>query len=159
MIITHQSGDESIRNRDDTPSFHCPSEPSSPVLEDAPVEAPPVDSLPDVKVSLVFRARAALYDDISSDDETAKSFDFTGELRALNKSGDSDRTSFVEQLENAFPTPAHLGYDMVFMAVSWRSLRFLPCLSNSARLLLRMSSFRTFLLLRDLTPRRASEWL
>ena len=98
MIITHQSGDESIRNRDDTPSFHCPSEPSSPVLEDAPVEAPAVDSLPDVEVPLVFRAqvideadnRAALYDDISSDDETAKSFDFTGELRALNESGASD---------------------------------------------------------------------
>ena len=42
----------------------------------------------------------------SDDDTTSKSFDFTGELQRLNESGASDRRSFVEQLENAFRTPA-----------------------------------------------------
>lgn len=38
--------------------------------------------------------------------DTKKSFDFTGELKKLNESGGSERKSFVEQLENAFKTPA-----------------------------------------------------
>ena len=42
----------------------------------------------------------------TSDEDTKKSFDFTGELRNLNESGASDHRSFVEQLENAFRTPA-----------------------------------------------------
>ncbi|PPQ74616.1 hypothetical protein CVT24_004162 [Panaeolus cyanescens] len=41
-----------------------------------------------------------------TDEDTKKSFDFTGELKKLNESGASDRRSFVEQLENAFRTPA-----------------------------------------------------
>ncbi|KAF9560634.1 hypothetical protein CPC08DRAFT_466596 [Agrocybe pediades] len=41
-----------------------------------------------------------------SENDTNKSFDFTGELQKLNSSGASDRRSFVEQLENAFRTPA-----------------------------------------------------
>ncbi|KAH9487444.1 hypothetical protein JR316_0001520 [Psilocybe cubensis] len=51
--------------------------------------------------------------DPSEDDDTKKSFDFTGELQKLNESGGSDRRSFVEQLENAFRTPAKvdLRYD------------------------------------------------
>ena len=44
----------------------------------------------------------------STEDDTKKSFDFTGELRKLNESGASDRRSFVEQLENAFRTPARV---------------------------------------------------
>ncbi|KAJ8520630.1 hypothetical protein ONZ45_g2582 [Pleurotus djamor] len=44
----------------------------------------------------------------SDDDDTKRSFDFTGELQLLNESGASDRRSFVEQLENAFRTPAKL---------------------------------------------------
>jgi serine/arginine repetitive matrix protein 2 len=47
---------------------------------------------------------------ISSEDDTKKSFDFTGELKKLNHAGVSHRRSFVEQLENAFGTPA--GVDM-----------------------------------------------
>ncbi len=49
----------------------------------------------------------------SSDEDTKKSFDFTGELQKLNESGASDRASFVEQLEMAFKTPAKvdLRYD------------------------------------------------
>jgi serine/arginine repetitive matrix protein 2 len=42
----------------------------------------------------------------ASEDDTKKSFDFTGELKKLNESGASDRRSFVEQLESAFRTPA-----------------------------------------------------
>ena len=49
----------------------------------------------------------------SSDDDTKKSFDFTGELRALNESGASERRSFVEQLENAFRTPAKFALDQL----------------------------------------------
>ncbi|KAF6758956.1 hypothetical protein DFP72DRAFT_164935 [Ephemerocybe angulata] len=47
-------------------------------------------------------------DNLTSSDEnyTKRSFDFTGELAKLNESGASDRRSFVEQLENAFKTPA-----------------------------------------------------
>ncbi|THG95127.1 hypothetical protein EW026_g6465, partial [Hermanssonia centrifuga] len=58
---------------------------------------------------------------VSSDEDTKKSFDFTGELQKLNESGGSDRLSFVEQLENAFRTPARvdLGFniesDQVFL--------------------------------------------
>ncbi|KAJ3980260.1 hypothetical protein F5890DRAFT_1557848 [Lentinula detonsa] len=42
------------------------------------------------------------------EDDTKKSFDFTGELQKLNESGGSDRASFVEQLEQAFKTPAKI---------------------------------------------------
>lgn len=45
-------------------------------------------------------------DGSASEDDTKKSFDFTGELRLLSESGGSDRRSFVEQLENAFRTPS-----------------------------------------------------
>ncbi|KAH7906866.1 hypothetical protein BJ138DRAFT_568044 [Hygrophoropsis aurantiaca] len=45
---------------------------------------------------------------MSEEDDTKKSFDFTGELQKLNESGGSDRRSFVEQLENAFRTPAKI---------------------------------------------------
>ncbi|PCH37125.1 hypothetical protein WOLCODRAFT_140718 [Wolfiporia cocos MD-104 SS10] len=49
-------------------------------------------------------------DDTSShtDNDSKKSFDFTGEMWKLLDSGDSDRQSFVEQLERAFQTPAKL---------------------------------------------------
>ncbi|KAH7884200.1 hypothetical protein F5I97DRAFT_1671717 [Phlebopus sp. FC_14] len=65
----------------------------------------------------VFRANVIDEDDhhanaeeggMSSEDDTKKSFDFTGELQKLNESGGSDRRSFVEQLENAFRTPAKI---------------------------------------------------
>ena len=46
--------------------------------------------------------------DVTSDEDTKKSFDFTGEIRMLNESGASERRSFVEQLENAFRTPARV---------------------------------------------------
>ncbi|KAG2024130.1 hypothetical protein CC2G_001714 [Coprinopsis cinerea AmutBmut pab1-1] len=47
-----------------------------------------------------------------NDNDTKRSFDFTGELAKLNESGASDRRSFVEQLESAFKTPAKLGSEL-----------------------------------------------
>ncbi|KAI5992859.1 hypothetical protein EDC04DRAFT_2984892 [Pisolithus marmoratus] len=44
----------------------------------------------------------------SSEQDTKKSFDFTGEINKLNESGASHRRSFVEQLECAFRTPAKI---------------------------------------------------
>ncbi|KAG2030786.1 hypothetical protein BDR03DRAFT_161432 [Suillus americanus] len=82
---------------------------------------PPEMPLPLPKSSVtevpVFRAKVIDEDDhhadieeagMSSEDDTKKSFDFTGELQKLNESGGSDRLSFVEQLENAFRTPAKI---------------------------------------------------
>ncbi|KAI0266456.1 hypothetical protein BC834DRAFT_129548 [Gloeopeniophorella convolvens] len=45
------------------------------------------------------------------EDDTKKSFDFTGELKRLSESAGTHRHSFVEQLENAFRTPAKYGLD------------------------------------------------
>lgn len=133
VIIAGQSDDESTRNFDDTLSFHRTSAPSSPVEpahEDLPVVALPVDTQDETEAQPIFRAQLideeanqADLDDsgnVSSDDDTNKSFDFTGELKKLNESGASDRRSFVEQLENAFRTPARidLGLDDGFLKAS-----------------------------------------
>ncbi|KZP22138.1 hypothetical protein FIBSPDRAFT_953223 [Athelia psychrophila] len=50
----------------------------------------------------------------SEEEDTKKSFDFTGELKKLNQSGASDRRSFMEQLENAFRTPAKIDLRYAF---------------------------------------------
>ncbi|KAF8429851.1 hypothetical protein L210DRAFT_3652038 [Boletus edulis BED1] len=42
------------------------------------------------------------------EDDTKRSFNFTGKLQKLNESGASDRCSFIEQLKNAFRTPAKI---------------------------------------------------
>jgi serine/arginine repetitive matrix protein 2 len=69
--------------------------------------------------------RAQLYDEdannadiegSSDDDDTKKSFDFTGELKKLNESGASDRRSFVEQLRNAFKSPARIDLKYDFLS-------------------------------------------
>jgi len=74
----------------------------------------PRDSAPEMPV---FRANVIDEDDrqaeieeaaISSEDDTKKSFDFTGEIKKLNESGAEHRHSFVEQLEHAFRTPAKI---------------------------------------------------
>jgi serine/arginine repetitive matrix protein 2 len=52
--------------------------------------------------------------DVTSDEDTKKSFDFTGEIRMLNESGASGRQSFVEQLESAFKTPARIDLRYTF---------------------------------------------
>ncbi|KAH0838886.1 hypothetical protein J3R83DRAFT_7313 [Lanmaoa asiatica] len=112
---------------DDTISFD--REPMHPSLPSPglPPEMPlPVLDNPSPRSSLsetpVFRATVIDEDDhhaeveeagTLSEDDTKKSFDFTGELQKLNESGASDRRSFIEQLENAFRTPAKvdLRYD------------------------------------------------
>jgi serine/arginine repetitive matrix protein 2 len=45
------------------------------------------------------------------ENDTRKSFDFTSELKSLSESAGSHRHSFVEQLENAFRTPAKYDLD------------------------------------------------
>ncbi|KAH9061200.1 hypothetical protein EDB87DRAFT_1682964 [Lactarius vividus] len=45
------------------------------------------------------------------ENNTKKSFDFTGELKKLSSSAGTHRHSFVEQLENAFRTPARYHLD------------------------------------------------
>ncbi|KAL4261714.1 hypothetical protein AB1N83_006845 [Pleurotus pulmonarius] len=69
----------------------------------------------------------------SDDDDTKKSFDFTGELKVLNESGASDRRSFVEQLENAFKTPAKLEFKFgeAFLQVDVPPVPALPRLIHS----------------------------
>ena len=68
----------------------------------------PAEPIP-VFCAQVFHADSASGEsDVTSDEDTKKSFDFTGEIRMLNESGASERRSFVEQLENAFKTPARI---------------------------------------------------
>ena len=75
---------------------------------------PPTESIPVFRAQ-VFHADCTSGDsDVTSDEDTKKSFDFTGEIRMLNESGASDRRSFVEQLENAFRTPARIDLKYTF---------------------------------------------
>lgn len=118
---THSFADPlSIRRRSRAPSPGLPPLTALPVLQDTPQEK----QLKKEASIPVFRA--ALFDEdanqadvdegdgSASEDDTGKSFDFTGELQRLNESGGSDRRSFVEQLENAFRTPARveLGFNL-----------------------------------------------
>jgi len=63
-----------------------------------------------------------------SEDDTKKSFDFTGELQKLNESGGSHRLSFVEQLENAFRTPAAIDLRYDFQLCGAQPLPKVPLL-------------------------------
>jgi hypothetical protein len=102
---------------DDTLSFNPNLTIAHPPSPGLPPEMPlplPEGSVTEVPV---FRAKVIDEDDhhadieeagIDSEDDTKKSFDFTGELQKLNESGGSHRLSFVEQLENAFRTPAKI---------------------------------------------------
>ncbi|KAH9837979.1 uncharacterized protein C8Q71DRAFT_898946 [Rhodofomes roseus] len=123
VIIAGQSDDDCTRRLDET--FSRCSTPASPLSPQAIAfpKALPEYSIPDRPPSLPPVPVFQLFDeddhqaDIESsptspaEDDTKKSFDFTGELRKLNESGGSDRRSFVEQLENAFRTPAKIGLD------------------------------------------------
>ncbi|KAJ7126033.1 hypothetical protein C8R44DRAFT_733950 [Mycena epipterygia] len=103
---------------DDTLSFHPPPPRSAPLPSPglpphAPLPispSPPQLELPVFHVQLMDDAQQGDIDEggMSSEEDTKKSFDFTGELQKLNESGGSDRRSFVEQLENAFKTPAKI---------------------------------------------------
>ncbi|KIK98105.1 hypothetical protein PAXRUDRAFT_725108 [Paxillus rubicundulus Ve08.2h10] len=118
----------SSSDQDDTMSLD-PNAVNPPLLSPGlpPVTALPVPDSPSEQGSVVnvpiFRATLIDEDDHHADveeagafseDDTKKSFDFTGELQKLNESGGSDRLSFIEQLETAFRTPAKidLRYDI-----------------------------------------------
>ena len=81
----------------------------------ADVSLPEAEELPTIQLP-VFRAQVIDdegeldLDSVHSDaeEDTKKSFDFTGELAKLNESGGSDRRSFIEQVESAFKTPAKI---------------------------------------------------
>lgn len=121
-------GSKSLQSAEDTLSY-CPE-----CTDGSPVSlsmtGSPIIPLPNITITTtpssspapkqdvpVFRASVIDEDEnhadidegtASSEDDTKKSFDFTGELQKLNQSGASDRRSFVEQLENAFRTPAKI---------------------------------------------------
>ncbi|CAL1710495.1 unnamed protein product [Somion occarium] len=142
VIIAGQSDEEFTRNFDDTVSFHRISPPPSPAESSRSIELPPVvvtTAMTAVASVPVFRAQVVDEEDnhadiddagngSSEEDDTNKSFDFTGELQKLNESGASDRRSFVEQLENAFRTPARidLGLDDGFLKASAPPIPPLP---------------------------------
>ena len=131
VILSGQSDDDMTRPLspfEDTLSFRPPPSPGSPPKSALPtpevsVHEDDVEAIPQLPVF-----QAQLFDAEShqvelddgdhvptspSEDDTRKSFDFTGELRKLNESGGSDRASFVEQVEQAFKTPGRiqLGFD------------------------------------------------
>ncbi|KAF7339245.1 hypothetical protein MVEN_02002300 [Mycena venus] len=95
------------------PSAPPPPSPGLPPLAPLPVisPSPPQIELPVLNIQLIDdEAHHGDIDEgaLSSEEDTKRSFDFTGELQKLNESGASDRRSFVEQLEAAFQTPAKL---------------------------------------------------
>ena len=110
--LAGRSNDEPV---DDTMSYYTAEINGSPV----PTSMDRSPQLPSSSILLQPSFRANLVDEegdhvdiedefASSEDDTKKSFDFTGELRKLNESGASHRRSFVEHLENAFRTPAKI---------------------------------------------------
>ncbi|KAI0635339.1 hypothetical protein C8Q77DRAFT_1054820 [Trametes polyzona] len=128
VILSGQSDDDMTGQLDDTLSFRPPPSPGSPPKTALPLPEPKsheseAEADPPIPVfhAQLFDAEANQADidegghgcGSGSEDDTKKSFDFTGELKKLNESGGSDRASFVEQLENAFKTPARieLGFD------------------------------------------------
>ncbi|KAH9896427.1 hypothetical protein C8Q73DRAFT_788785 [Cubamyces lactineus] len=125
VILSGNSDDDMTQPLDDTLSFKAPSSPGSPPKTALPLpeQVAEQDVEPQVPVfqAQLFDAEAKQAElddgegghDSGSENDTKKSFDFTGELQKLNESGGSDRASFVEQLENAFKTPARieLGFD------------------------------------------------
>ncbi|TBU22804.1 hypothetical protein BD311DRAFT_822465 [Dichomitus squalens] len=132
VILSGQSDEENTRPLspfDDTLSFRPPPSPGSPPKSALPVPEQPAEGqekeLPVFQAQLFDAdANKAELDDgersptSPSEDDTKKSFDFTGELKKLNESGGSDRASFVEQLETAFKTPARIELEFDFAADS-----------------------------------------
>ncbi|KAI6020976.1 hypothetical protein BKA83DRAFT_4293512 [Pisolithus microcarpus] len=118
LSSSDQELDDTMSFNPDVPHLPLPS-PGLPPEIPLPVpgaDSPSQDPLPEVPV---FRATLIDEDDrqadieeagalSSSEEDTKKSFDFTGEINKLNESGASHRRSFVEQLESAFRTPAKI---------------------------------------------------
>ncbi|KAF8814601.1 hypothetical protein BYT27DRAFT_7249906 [Phlegmacium glaucopus] len=122
ILATHSDRDsvaESLSFQDDQEDYSPrPSFAKAPAVELPThlLDPPPMLQLPVFRASLIDDEQNQCDIDEytnTSDEDTKKSFDFTGELKKLNESGGSDRRSFVEQLENAFRTPAKvdLRYD------------------------------------------------
>ncbi|KAF8878425.1 hypothetical protein BD779DRAFT_1663807 [Infundibulicybe gibba] len=120
VILAGQFEDGSVEDtmsyRLPPPSPGCPPEAPLPAV----VSGPPVLDLPIFHAQLIDEDQN--HADIdegenTSEEDTKKSFDFTGELKKLNESGASDRRSFVEQLENAFRTPAKVDLRYDFLQV------------------------------------------
>ena len=124
-ILAEQSDEENT----DLVSLHHSLRPLSPPPVDIPLPPTPPSRVSQLLEELhapIYRAQlddeeanhGDVDDGASEEDDTKRSFDFTGELQRLSQSGVSDRRSFVEQLENAFRTPAmiDLGLDTDFQA-------------------------------------------
>jgi serine/arginine repetitive matrix protein 2 len=102
---------ESFSFRDDQDNTVSTTSSPGPPTDPLPVpssSSPPALQLPVFHVSLIDDEQNQYDIDgmHTSEEDTKNTFDFTGELQKLNESGASDRRSFVEQLENAFRTPA-----------------------------------------------------
>ncbi|KAJ3908042.1 hypothetical protein F5879DRAFT_794348 [Lentinula edodes] len=118
VILANQSPRTSVHSIEDHTSFRsldspdAPQDVSSLVDPESEFESTggrEVVDLPVFHLIDVDDNHADLDDMLDVDeDDTKKSFDFTGELEKLNESGGSDRASFVEQLEKAFKTPAKI---------------------------------------------------
>ncbi|KAJ7132975.1 hypothetical protein C8R46DRAFT_1048292 [Mycena filopes] len=117
QVILSASASRATSPVDDTLSFRHLQETRLPSPGLPPHVPLPISPLPPQLELPVFNVQLAddethhgYMDEVSSEEDTKKSFDFTGELQKLNESGGSDRRSFVEQLENAFKTPAKLDF-------------------------------------------------
>ncbi|RDB16264.1 hypothetical protein Hypma_003001 [Hypsizygus marmoreus] len=126
QYILHNQSDDG-----DTMSFHEDMEeslPGSPPDSPLPIPSePPMLELPSFHAQLIDDENNHADIDTggnSEEEDTKESFDFTGEIQKLNESGASDRRSFVEQLENAFRTPAKI--DLRFLAVDVPPVPKLP---------------------------------
>lgn len=117
VILSNQSPRVSVLEAEDTLSFRPPapdvplglSVSSLPEYQSESSGEPEMVNLPVFHLIDVNDNHADLDEIMDVDeDDTKKSFDFTGELQKLNESGASDRASFVEQLEKAFKTPAKI---------------------------------------------------
>ncbi|KAG5650532.1 hypothetical protein H0H81_011921 [Sphagnurus paluster] len=107
-ILCNQSDDgETMSYHDEDCDMSVPRS-----LADELSSGPPVLELPSFHAKLIDdeenHADIDTGGNSSDEDFTKKSFDFTGEIKKLNESGGSDRASFLEQLENAFRTPAKI---------------------------------------------------
>ena len=96
------------------PSPGLPPKGPLPIPAVMPTSVPPSDRQ---MISVLRKDEAQPEDRDESDsssleeNDTRKSFDFTSELKSLSESAGSHRRSFVEQLENAFRTPAKYDLD------------------------------------------------
>jgi serine/arginine repetitive matrix protein 2 len=110
-LLEEDSGEESLS--DVPPSPGAPPVLPLPIPTRAPMLPPLGLSLEVPMLCLIDEEQRlsdieALSPITSDEDNTRKSFEFTAELNRLNESGASNRRSFVEQLANAFDTPAKI---------------------------------------------------